>query len=208
MTRQQDQYARKNRDLQEYQKALIKAVSDKEKQLQNDPRFKAFGAIPMVKAYVRNPKGKTKAILRLIDMVIADKSCSQTNKALLEKVRPEFPDLPLRDNLFSQKLHNGVIKQIQNRINSNMATPLSIDKCKTLSDIRKRFKVAHLGKSIAKTLKPTLTFTKELLVVNGKPFKPHMKKAKGNEYACIKFTVKGETHSIRVKALWLLLNKK
>lgn len=206
MSKQQDEYARKRRNLQEYQKALIKAVRVADKHLQNDPRFKGFGAIPMVKAYVRNPKGKTKAILRLIDRLIEDKSCSQTNKALLEQVRPEFLDIPLRDNLFSQKLHKAVLKKIQDQINGNMANPVSIEKCKTLSDVRKRFKVAYLGKSKTITLKATFIFSKSAVVINGKPYSFTSKKSKGHAYKMIKFKRDGVTYEIRAKALTKLLS--
>lgn len=207
MTKQQDEYARKNRDLQEYQKAVNKAAKEAAKLIRDaDPRYKDFGAIPMVVAHVRSPAGKNKALMRLVDLIMEDKTCEKTNTELLAKVQKEFSDTPLSASLWSQKRKGYFIKDIQKRINGNMQNPISVEGCKSLSDVRRRFKVAYLGNSRTITRKATFIFSKDAVVVNGKPHSFVRKSAKGKSYKIIRFKRDSITYEIRAKALAKLLS--
>lgn len=207
MTSQQDDYAKKRRDLQDYQKAVNKAASDAAKRIRDaDKRYKEFGAIPMIIAHVRNPAGKNKALMRLVDLVIEDRACKKTNTDLLGQVKKEFPAITLNANLWSQKRQGYFIKNVQKRIDANMTAPVAIQGCQSLSDVRKRFKVSSLGKANTITRKVTFIFSPNAVVVNGKPYSFVRKKSKGHAYKIIKFKRNKITYEVRVKALTNLLS--
>lgn len=206
MTSQQDKYAKKRRDLQDYQKAVNKAASEAAKRIrETDPRYKEFVVIPMIIAHVRNPIGKNKALMRLLDLVIKDGECQKTNTELLAQVKKEFPTITLNANLWSQKRQGYFIKNVQKRINASMAHPISVQGCRSLSDVRQRFKVAYLGKSKTKSYTATFLISKETVVVNKKPYKLVEKSAKERIYKVIKFKKDNKTYEIRAAALLQLL---
>lgn len=211
MQKQQKKYARRDRDMQDFQKDINKKALAYAKQLaEEDPRYKGLKYKPMGFAYPQQPKEKAKAVMSLVDLILTDPACKKTQKALVAEVRKQFPRLELHDSIFSQKREKWFIDKVQKHIDGNAKEPFSVEGCKSLSDVRRRLKAKSLGQDAKKqpiTLKPEVTFTDKAVIVNGQPFAYYPKVAHGKKYKCIKFMRQGRQHSIRVKSLADLLNR-
>lgn len=209
MQRQQKQYARRKRDIQDLQKEINKKAAAYAKRLvEDDPRYKGLKYKPMGVAYITAPKEKADAITLLVDVMLEDHACKLTQRAMLAKVQERYPRLELHESIFSQKRAKWFIDKVQKRITGNAKEEFSVEGCRSLSDVRKRLKAKSLGQSAKKppvTLKPEVIFTGQAVIVNGHPFTCYKKVANSKKYQCIKFMREGRQHSIRVRALADLL---
>lgn len=210
MTKQQIEYARRSRDRQDFQKEVNKKALEYAKQrAEEESRYKGMKYKPLGVAYLQPPKEKAEAIMRLVDVMLEDHTCKQTQKALIAKVQNQYPKLKLHQSIFSQPREKWFMDKVQKRITGNAKEAFSVEGCKSLAEARQRLKAKSLRQSTKKqpiTLKPVVTFTSKALIVDGKSFPYYSKTAHGKTYKCIKFMKRGKQYSLPVKAIAALLN--
>lgn len=130
----------------------------------------ALGIKAMNFAYKKGGVGFFKIVPAIVDALVMPRGLDKTQTQILAEIQTDFPQSKLNMNLWNRPLSPSARTKAQSRIDGNMATPISIRDCKTLAEIRKKLMLKAQPKSRAYTFKPTITFTKDKLIVGKKVY--------------------------------------
>ncbi|MCE9506943.1 MAG: hypothetical protein K8R48_01315 [Alphaproteobacteria bacterium] len=206
-TPQQGAYTKKKEKLTALRKAANEGATEKVKEWhKQNPGNEDLAVKPLNAAFVRNPPGFTKAILRIADVMVFDKTGKKKQNEIVREIQPQFPDFELRPTIWQKKLHPAVVEKVAARIQGNMASPIDLHGCKTLSGFRKRLKAHNRVAMAVHTFKGKISISKEAVVVAGAKEYPVEKRGSGGRtYPAIRVTVKNKRQWIRLDALAFLL---
>lgn len=158
--------------------------------------------------FVRTPKGqgKTKAVLKIVEMLIDDRKAAKKQVEILKAVQDEYPEIKLLPNIWNKVQHPAVLKKIKDKIDGHMADPVSIRGLKKLSEIRKAIYATRKIKGAKKVLKRNIALSKKEVVI-GKTVYPVELRNKGtpNQKKAIRVTVRGKREWLNFAPLCALL---
>ena len=136
-------YAEHGQQMRSIQKRLEDAQA-KELALIYDenPDLKLYRVKAPVHVYKAPPEGSSKIIPKIVEHMLRRGATKKTNKAILEQVRPQFPNHKINANIWHRPLQRWDYAAINILIKDRIGGDFSVKGCKTLSDIRKLLK-AH-----------------------------------------------------------------
>ena len=153
-------------------------------------------------AYENKP-GFGVVVPKIVDYMVLLGRAKLTQKAILDEVRKSLPHQVIQNNIWSKKLRRGELTKLQTRITGSMAHPISIDGCKTLSDIKKKLKASLTVKDAVFTAKVTIAIDADNVVI-GKNVYPIQKRKAGKgkyEYPSIRIGTGDKRQWVRVDLL-------
>ena len=183
--------------------AVTKAGRLAEKEfITSNPEASKLGYIHQGRAYEKKP-GFGSVVPKIVDYMVLLGRAKLTQKTILHEVRKSLPNQVIQDNIWSRPLRRNELNKAQERITGNMTRPISVDGCKTLSDIKKKLKASLTVKDAAFTAKVAIAIDVSTVVI-GKNVYPIQKRKVGKgkyEYPSIRIGTGNKRQWVRVDLL-------
>jgi|GEM_PF-3054409 len=194
--------------------SLKKAVEDAVKKARDDkiaellkenPKLADYGVKLDVYSYKKRPKGFQK-FYKLIGISVATaKNALLTQKELLAKVQPDFPDFKIPPSIWQAPLTPYQKKAVQKSINGSMPNPIKIFDCETLSDVKNKLKAELNKKAAVKSFAVKMVISSNMVTIGKKNYPITEKKASSYSYKAIRVDVEGKRQWVRTDVLLALL---
>jgi hypothetical protein len=183
--------------------AVTKAARLAEKEfISSNPDAAKLRYVHQGHAYENKP-GFGSVVPKIVDYMVILGRAKLTQKAILDEVRKNLPNQVIQNNIWSMPLKRSVLNKAQERITGNMTRPISVDGCKTLSDIKKKLRASLTVKNAVFTAKVTIAIDADNVVI-GKNVYPIQKRQAGKgkyEYPSIRIGTGNKRQWVRVDLL-------
>ena len=193
--------------------SLKKAVEDAVKKARDDkiaellkenPELADYGAKVEVHGYKKRPKGFQK-FYSLIGISLATaKNALLTQKELLARVQPSFPDFKIPPSIWQAPLTPYQKKAVQKYINGSMPNPIKIIDCETLSDVKNKLKAELNKKAAIKSLTVKIAISNDMVTIGKKSYAVEERKSSTYSYRVIRVDVGGKRQWVRTDVLLAL----
>jgi hypothetical protein len=176
--------------------------------ISNNPAASKMGYIHQGHAYEKK-QGFGSVVPKIVDYMVILGRAKLTQKTILDEVRKNLPNQVIQDNIWSKPLRRKELKKAQERITGNMSPPISVDGCKTLSDIKKKVKASLTVKDAVFTAKVTVAINTDTVVIGKNVYPIQKRKAGGRkyEYPSIRIGTGAKRQWVRVDLLRGALEK-
>ncbi|MAF32088.1 MAG: hypothetical protein CMF60_07760 [Magnetococcales bacterium] len=157
-------------------------------------------------AFEKKPKGSSKIVPYILECMLKDDDISKTQKQYIEQACEQFPEHKIPNNIWNKKLYN--TDKLQKIIDSyyNGKRPIDVEKCKSLSDVRKMWKKAKSINSANISFNAKVVLSGRSLYIGKKHYKVEPRDLKGKKVASIRVKTKNKYQWIRLDALLCFLD--
>ena len=209
LLKQQKAYKQNAQNRANFKRLLDAETKEAEERIrQRFPEFKELGAVTNSRVFNRTPKGKgkTKAILKIIELLLNDRLASKKQAEVLKEVQDKFSEIQLLPNIWNKELHPTVLRKIKAKIDGDMTEPISIRGLKKLSEIRKAIYSTRKIKGAKKVFKKTIALSKQEVVIGKTIYRVELRnKGKPSQKKAVRVTVRGKREWVNFAPLCAIL---
>lgn len=180
---QQEAYSRISTKVHDATKKVNDAAMKAFKELKAlDPELSSYSLNAQCRPYKRT--GNSKVVIELADKITYRINQDKTQSELLNEVQTKYPDKKIYASIWQKTLSTPLLKKIKERVKCNGFQSINLNKCNTLSSIRKQILKANMEKQ--GSYKTSITITESHLYFDNKSYKIEAKKSGGYEYSIIR----------------------
>jgi len=182
-------FAANSKQLEQFNQHMADVVKNGISQFQNQhpDSGKKLGYTYQGHAYVRKP-GTHQILSAIMRLVAYPGGLNKTKKEILDEVKTQLPQHrdSVNYNVWYRKLKPAQWTKMQQVISGNLAKPVSIKGCKTLSDIRNKLIAESAKRAASFTTTVTVTIDVKTVVIGEEIYAISVRKSKGKEYPSIR----------------------
>lgn len=201
------EYLENGRTMQEVESLMNKAALDVfTRYMAEHPEVKGAGFFPLItnRCYKNGAVPFSDVYLKIIDYLLLHDGLNKSQKDILAEINKSFPQGKISPNIWTKPLNKTHLKKIGVRIRGNMREPVSVDGCKTLSDIKRTLFINRPAKDATLQYSGKISFNRDTLNA-GKAVYP-LTWRNDNYYIQVPIPSTGKRQWIRMDALVALLS--